>query len=73
MPIHDFSCEACGGRFEELVRPDELPPCPACGSDAVVRLVSQVSPPARVGLRGAAARRSEAARREQRERRREGG
>lgn len=73
MPIHDFSCEACGERFEELVRAGETPPCPACGSEAVARLVSQVSPPARIGLRGVAARKSEAVRREKRERRREGG
>ncbi len=41
MPIYEYRCGACAGRFEELVRrPEEAPPCPACGSAEVERLVS---------------------------------
>jgi putative FmdB family regulatory protein len=71
VPIYDFSCESCGEVFEELARADELPPCPSCGAPEPRRLISQVSPPARIGLRGAAARRSDATRRAREERKRE--
>ena len=71
MPIYEFACDACGLRFEELTRPDELPSCPGCGSPESRRLLSQISPPARIGLRGAAARRSDATRRAREERKRE--
>jgi putative FmdB family regulatory protein len=64
MPIYEFECEECGGRFEELVSagvPD--PPCPACGSTRVKRLLSAVSPPGRqprgAGVRSDEARRGE--------------
>jgi putative FmdB family regulatory protein len=71
MPIYDFACDACGTTFEELSRPDELPPCPSCGAPEPRRLLSQVSPPPRIGLKGAAARRSDATRRAREERKRE--
>jgi putative FmdB family regulatory protein len=70
VPIHDFACGACAARFEELVRGDALPPCPQCGSADVERLLSVSAPPAKFGLRGGDARRSEAARRARREKRR---
>jgi putative FmdB family regulatory protein len=72
VPIYDFHCDSCGADFEELVRGAETPPCPSCGAPGPSRLLSQVSPPARIGLRGAAARRSDAARRAREERKREG-
>jgi putative FmdB family regulatory protein len=71
VPIYDFRCEACGAEFEELVRGGEEPACPACGAAGPRRLLSQVSPPARIGLRGAAARRSDATRRAREESKRE--
>lgn len=71
MPIYDFECDACGARFEELARADELPPCPECGAPEPRRLLSQVSPTPRIGLRGAAARRSDATRRAREESKRE--
>jgi putative FmdB family regulatory protein len=70
MPIYDFECESCGNRFEELTRIDELPPCPQCGAEPR-KLLSQVSPTPRIGLRGAAARKSDATRRAREEQKRE--
>ena len=40
MPIHDFQCRRCGHRFEQLVKPDETPDCPACGARKAERLFS---------------------------------
>jgi putative FmdB family regulatory protein len=45
VPIYEFSCGACGHRFEELVgshvgtEADQVV-CPECGSDRVERLTS---------------------------------
>ena len=33
MPIYEYVCMSCESHFEELVRVDETPPCPDCGSD----------------------------------------
>lgn len=41
MPTHDFRCRDCDGAFEEWVRKHEdLPPCPACASADVERMLS---------------------------------
>jgi putative FmdB family regulatory protein len=40
MPMFDFLCGACGREFEDLVAPDALPSCPACGSEATRKLPS---------------------------------
>jgi len=32
MPIYDFLCSACGHTFEQLVKLNEVPACPACAS-----------------------------------------
>lgn len=32
MPIYDYQCAQCGHRFEQVVKPDESPPCPSCGA-----------------------------------------
>ena len=71
MPIHDFQCGACGLEFEELVRAGERPDCPRCGASEPRRLLSQVAPTPRIGLRGAEARRSDATRSAREERKRE--
>jgi putative FmdB family regulatory protein len=72
MPIYEFECDACGARFEELVRSGAAPPpCPSCGAVDVRRLLSQVFPTPRIGLRGADARRATAQRRADKERKRE--
>jgi len=40
MPLYDFQCAACGHRFEELIRHDEVPACPSCGAAGPKRLDS---------------------------------
>jgi putative FmdB family regulatory protein len=65
VPVYEFDCDACGARFEELVPPGGTTPCPACGNDSVRRAFSQIaSAPLPVGLRGRAARESDARRTE---------
>jgi len=72
VPTYDFACDACGGEFEGFAEPGGTAPCPACGDPGRVRrLWRPIAPPARIGLRGLAARRSDAARRAREERRRE--
>jgi putative FmdB family regulatory protein len=64
MPIYEFECEQCGGRFDELVAAEASPPpCPQCRSKRVRRLFSNVAPPGRQP-RGAAVRSDESRRRE---------
>jgi putative FmdB family regulatory protein len=72
MPIYDFKCRSCGDQFEELVRGDEAPACPACGAADAERLLSPISPPHKFGLRGGDARRSDNARASREQRRQEG-
>jgi putative FmdB family regulatory protein len=38
MPIYDYKCRRCAHRFEQLVKPDEIPNCPACGAAKPERL-----------------------------------
>ena len=66
MPIYEFACEGCGHGFEELTRPGETPPCPACGAAEVRRVYTPVNVPrvTALGLRGAKARDSNARRAE---------
>jgi len=62
MPIYEFECEQCGGRFEELVAAGaEGVACAACGSTRTRRLLSAVSPPSRLP-RGAGVRSDESRR-----------
>jgi len=61
VPLYDFRCSDCGHRFEEQVPFGELPPCPACGG-ASERMLSPFAGPFTVGLRGQAAKRSNAER-----------
>jgi putative FmdB family regulatory protein len=74
MPLYDFSCRACGARFEARVPHDQPATCPECGAPGAERMLSPFAGPFTVGLRGVAARRSNATRRareEQRQERRE--
>jgi putative FmdB family regulatory protein len=61
--LYEFDCRTCGARFEEMVAPGATAPCPACGGEDVVRVFSQIaSAPLSVGLKGRAARDSDARR-----------
>jgi putative FmdB family regulatory protein len=71
MPLYDFRCRSCQARFEARARVGELAPCPRCGATHTERVPSPFAGPFRVGLRGAAARRSNAIRRAREEQRRE--
>lgn len=43
MPMYEYQCCPCGHRFEELVGASQAaPPCPACGSKDVARILSPV-------------------------------
>ncbi len=44
MPIYEYYCPTCNGRFSQLVRQYDAPPppCPGCGSHDVEKLVSRV-------------------------------
>ena len=73
MPTYDFACEACGHEFEALADPGATAPCPSCGAapERTRRLWRPIAPPAKTGLRGYAARRSNAARSDREKRRQE--
>jgi putative FmdB family regulatory protein len=43
MPLYEYTCCKCEAEFELLVRGDETPRCPACGSK---RLDKHLSAPA---------------------------
>lgn len=42
MPIYEYQCEACGHRFETLRKVSDSPLtcCPACGAEALKKLIS---------------------------------
>jgi putative FmdB family regulatory protein len=40
MPIYEYVCMGCESHFEELVRADEDPACPDCGSTKAKRQFS---------------------------------
>ena len=44
MPIYEYYCPACNGRFSHLARryDEPPPPCPGCGSTEVEKLISSV-------------------------------
>ncbi|HEY0788404.1 MAG TPA: FmdB family zinc ribbon protein [Thermoanaerobaculia bacterium] len=52
--MFDFSCGRCGAEFEDLVRADALPSCPACGSDETRKKPS--GPAVRAGARASSSR-----------------
>ena len=70
MPLYDFACDACGDEFEAHAEPGATASCPACGAGDTRRLFRPIAPPAKIGLRGVAARRSDARRAEREAKRR---
>lgn len=40
MPIYEYFCSKCGIRFEELVRGEQTPECPNCGTTEVTKQLS---------------------------------
>ncbi|HLO74834.1 MAG TPA: FmdB family zinc ribbon protein [Magnetospirillum sp.] len=40
MPFYSYHCSGCDSVFETLVRGDEIPACPQCGSQSLERLMS---------------------------------
>lgn len=45
MPIYEYDCDACGHRFERLVKStDEEIACPECGSGDVAKRFSAFAP-----------------------------
>lgn len=40
MPFYSYHCPACDTVFETLVRGDDTPACPQCGSQSLDRLMS---------------------------------
>lgn len=71
VPLYDFQCRACGERFEARVVESEQPACPACGAAEPERLLSPFAGPFTIGVRGAAARRSDATRQAREQQRQE--
>ena len=71
MPLYDYVCRACGESFEARTGAEERPACPSCGEPEAERVLTGFAGPFTVGLRGAAAKRSDALRQAREERRRE--
>lgn len=71
MPLYDFLCRACGQTFEAHTSVEEVPACPQCGAAQTERQLSGFAGPFKVGLRGVAAKRSNAQRQAREEGRRE--
>jgi putative FmdB family regulatory protein len=40
MPIFEYHCRKCKNEFEVLIRGDEHPECPSCGSTRLEKLIS---------------------------------
>lgn len=47
MPIYGFSCKKCSCEFETLVRSDDVPVCPDCGSRKLTQKLSLIAAPAK--------------------------
>ncbi|MDQ6745820.1 MAG: zinc ribbon domain-containing protein [Actinomycetota bacterium] len=71
MPLYDFRCQRCEEHFEALTGVSGSATCPRCGSEEVERVYSAFAGPFLVGLRGHAAKRSNATRAAREEQRRE--
>lgn len=40
MPLYEFHCDQCEQDFEQLMRANEKPECPDCGTHKVEKLIS---------------------------------
>ncbi|HHY16669.1 MAG TPA: zinc ribbon domain-containing protein [Firmicutes bacterium] len=49
MPIFEYKCRSCGREFEFLVRGQEVPVCPKCGSKELTKLLSMFNSNIRKG------------------------
>jgi putative FmdB family regulatory protein len=49
MPLYEYHCHGCDAKIELLIRGDEQPQCPECGSK---RLEKQFSVPAAAHVAG---------------------
>ena len=49
MPIYAYACADCAHEFETLVRSNESPACPNCGSERLDRQISLIAKPASGG------------------------
>ncbi len=45
MPIHSYTCRACGESFSTLVRSSDVPNCPKCESVDLERELSLIAKP----------------------------
>jgi putative FmdB family regulatory protein len=72
VPTYDFRCDSCGLEFEASVPVSERAACPECGTPESIRLYRPIAPPAGTGMKGYAARKSNAQRHDREERRWEG-
>ncbi|HEY7151385.1 MAG TPA: zinc ribbon domain-containing protein [Solirubrobacterales bacterium] len=60
MPIYEFRCERCGGRFEELVEAGtETVPCRSCGEERTTRVYSAQGAPFKLVKAGSELRKQE--------------
>jgi putative FmdB family regulatory protein len=71
VPLYDFRCRACEARFEAQVPYGTVPPCPSCAGLDTERQLAPFAGPFTVGMRGYAARQSNASRAVREEQRRE--
>ncbi len=55
MPLYAYACADCAHEFETLVRSDETPACPSCGSEKLERHLSLIAKPAPGGDTGESA------------------
>lgn len=61
VPLYEFECGRCGGRFEDLVGVGtETATCRACGAQETHRVYSAPAPEPRLVKSGGAARKQEA-------------
>jgi putative FmdB family regulatory protein len=53
MPIYGFACKTCAHEFETLVRADDVPACPDCGSKKLDQKLSLIASPAKTSAAAA--------------------
>jgi putative FmdB family regulatory protein len=43
VPLYEYTCRACQKQFELLVRKGDTPACPACASQDLEKMLSEVA------------------------------